>query len=122
MDLERLGVELVDKDPQEFIANITIQPTFQERIKVAQKEDAELVKVMKGVQDGLKLDFNILDDGVLRFHIKICVLNDTQMKRLILWEAHRLLYTIHPKSMKMYRDLREYFGWPNMKRKIARFV
>ncbi|XP_057981316.1 uncharacterized protein LOC131166761 [Malania oleifera] len=80
-----------------------------ERIKAAQKEEAELVKVMEGVQDGLKPDFNISNDGILRFHTKICVPNDAEIKRVILKKAHRLLYTVHPGSTKMYMDLRESF-------------
>ncbi|XP_057965412.1 uncharacterized protein LOC131155974 [Malania oleifera] len=54
MDLERLGVELVDEDPQVFIAGLVVQPTLRERIKTAQREDAELVEVREGVQNRLK--------------------------------------------------------------------
>ncbi|KAL8103407.1 hypothetical protein AgCh_027832 [Apium graveolens] len=31
-------------------------------------------------------------------------------------------YSIHPGSTKMYRDLKEYYWWPNMKREVAEWV
>ncbi|XP_057976112.1 uncharacterized protein LOC131163535 [Malania oleifera] len=82
----------------------------------------ELVEVMEGVWNGLKPNFNVSVDGILRFHTWICVPNDVDIKWLILEEDHRSLYTIHPTSTKMYRDLQELFWWSNMKREIAIFV
>ncbi|XP_057972780.1 uncharacterized protein LOC131160924 [Malania oleifera] len=93
MDLERLDIELVDGDPQGFIFLF----------------DAELMKIVEKVRSELQTVFNVSEDEVLRFHTKPCVPNDTEIKRMILEEAYLSLYTIHPGSMKMYRDLRESF-------------
>jgi len=41
---------------------------------------------------------------------------------VILAEAHQSLYTAHPGSTKMYRDLREHYWWNGMKREVAQFV
>ncbi|XP_057972796.1 uncharacterized protein LOC131160942 [Malania oleifera] len=57
-----------------------------------------------------------------RFHTKLCVPEDTKIKRMILKEAHRSLYIVHLGSTKMYGDLRESFWWSNMKREVAEFV
>jgi hypothetical protein len=45
-----------------------------------------------------------------------------EIKQLILKEAHKTPYSIHPGSIKMYMDLKELFWWNNMKREIAKFV
>ncbi|CAN4125159.1 unnamed protein product [Withania somnifera] len=37
-------------------------------------------------------------------------------------EAHHLRYSIHPRSTKMYHDLKEVYWWENMKKDIAEFV
>ena len=37
-------------------------------------------------------------------------------------EAHKLRFFIHPKAMKMYRDLRLDYWWPCMKQDIAWYV
>ncbi|XP_057958459.1 uncharacterized protein LOC131151223 [Malania oleifera] len=93
-----------------------------ERIRAMQKEDPELVKLMEGVYSGLKLNFSISSDEILRFHHRVCVSNNSIIKWVILEEAHYSLYTIHPGSTKMYRNLRESFWLSNMEREIARFV
>jgi hypothetical protein len=46
----------------------------------------------------------------------------TEIKELILREAHETPYSIHPGSMKMYMDLKELFWWNNMKTEIAKYV
>jgi hypothetical protein len=45
-----------------------------------------------------------------------------EIKELILKEAHETPYSIHPRSTKMYMDLKEIFWWNNMKWEIAKFV
>ncbi|XP_057958409.1 uncharacterized protein LOC131151175 [Malania oleifera] len=52
MDLEKHGVELVEGNHQAFITNLVLQPTLLERIKIAQMQDAELVKIRDRVQSG----------------------------------------------------------------------
>lgn len=48
--------------------------------------------------------------------------NDTSLKRMILDKAHHTIYTMHPKSMKMYQNLKQNFWWNRTKKKIARYV
>nr|GEV30365.1 putative reverse transcriptase domain-containing protein [Tanacetum cinerariifolium] len=43
-------------------------------------------------------------------------------RALIMHELHKLKYSIHPGSDKMYQDLKKLYWWPNMKAKIARYV
>jgi len=37
-------------------------------------------------------------------------------------EAHNTRYSVHPGGTKMYRDLRQYFWWNNMKKDVAEYV
>jgi hypothetical protein len=37
-------------------------------------------------------------------------------------EAHRSVYTVHPGSTHMYKDLKMTYWWNNMKREIAKYV
>jgi hypothetical protein len=121
-DLERLGVEVVIGGSQSYLASLSVQPTLIEKIKISQGCDPQLMKIMEEVRGGNRLEFNISNDGALRFGNRLCVPKDSTIKREILEEAHHSPYIVHPGSTKMYRDLREVYWWNNMKREIAHFV
>ena len=70
----------------------------------------------------MKLNFQISDDGLLRFGDRICVPNDPDIKNQILREGHNSKYTMHPSSIKMYRDLQSHYWWEGMKKEIAIYV
>ncbi|XP_016700114.1 uncharacterized protein [Gossypium hirsutum] len=63
-------------------------------------------------------DFSLNSDNVPCFKGHICVPNDKELRHLILQEAHNSPYAMHPDGNKMYRDLRELYWWPGLKRKI----
>jgi hypothetical protein len=43
-------------------------------------------------------------------------------RKKILDEAHLSKFSIHPKSNKMYLDLKPLYWWTRMKREIAKYV
>jgi hypothetical protein len=47
---------------------------------------------------------------------------DPDLKKEIFDEAHLSKFSIHPRSTKMYQDLKENFCWSNMKVDIAKYV
>ena len=60
--------------------------------------------------------------GILLFGSRLCVLDDSELRRQILTEAHRTPYALHPGSTKIYQDLKKNFWWNGMKKDIAKFV
>ncbi|GJT74632.1 putative nucleotidyltransferase, ribonuclease H [Tanacetum coccineum] len=44
------------------------------------------------------------------------------LRALIMHESHKSKYSIHPRSDKIYQDLKKLYWWPNMKAKIATYV
>ncbi|GKC87958.1 putative reverse transcriptase domain-containing protein [Tanacetum coccineum] len=44
------------------------------------------------------------------------------LRALIMHKSHKLKYSIHPGSDKMYQDLKKLYWWPNMKAEIATYV
>jgi hypothetical protein len=53
---------------------------------------------------------------------RICVSEVKEIRELILQEAHDSAYSIHPRSTKMYHDLKSRYWWYGMKRAIAEYV
>ena len=104
------------------MASLTIQPTLIEKIKSSQVDDAQIIKIIGEVREGKRPEFNVSNDGVLRFGNRLCVPNDFALKKEIMEEAHRTQYSVHLGSTKMYRDIRKTYRWNNMKREIAQFM
>ncbi|GJU14923.1 putative reverse transcriptase domain-containing protein [Tanacetum coccineum] len=44
------------------------------------------------------------------------------LRTLVMHESHKLKYSIHPGSDKMYQDLKKLYWWPNMKANISTYV
>ncbi|GJZ41116.1 putative reverse transcriptase domain-containing protein [Tanacetum coccineum] len=61
-------------------------------------------------------------DGSLYFMDRIWVPLVGGVRIVIMDEAHKSMYSVHPRSDKMYYDLRDMYWWPRMKRDIATYV
>ena len=61
------------------------------------------------------------DKGVIQVLSRIWIPNVSELKDEIL-HAHNSRYSIHPRSTKMYQDLKRNFWWPIMKKEIAEWV
>jgi hypothetical protein len=62
------------------------------------------------------------DQGIIWFNNRIVVPKNEEVRQQILDEAHLSRYSIHPRSAKMYHDLKQRYWWTKMKIEIARYV
>ena len=122
-DLRSLQVHIRFLDSGALVANFRVQPDLVGRIKTLQKNDMQLVQLMEEVKRDSKLDFALLDDGILRFGNRLCVPNDGNLRRELLEEeAHYSILAVHLGGTKMYKDLKQNYWWSGMKRDIAQYV
>ncbi|GKA69669.1 reverse transcriptase domain-containing protein, partial [Tanacetum coccineum] len=74
------------------------------------------------IQSGIRGMMERREDGSLYFLDRIWVPLVGGVRTIIMDEAHKTGYSVHPGADKMYHDLRDMYWWPGMKRDIATYV
>ena len=62
------------------------------------------------------------ENGILYYKDRVCVPDDSDLRKATLEKAHSGSFSIHPGSTKMYQDLKMSFWWSGMKRDVSEFV
>ena len=52
----------------------------------------------------------------------LCVPDDKELKKNLIFEAHNTVFTMHPEGNKMNRDLKKHYWWKGMKRDVIEYV
>jgi hypothetical protein len=104
--------------------NITLTPILSDEIITAQKNDEGMGHNKRRMQEGdLKIAcFHEDAEGTLWFKDRLVVPKREALKMKILDEVHMSRYSIHPRSSKMYHDLRQQFWWMRMKCETTCYV
>ena len=85
-----------------LLAQLTVIPDLRQMIVNAQKKDDKLQELAQLVSTGDNTDFAIDGSGGLLYKNRLCVPNDMELKKKILYESHNTVFTMHPGSNKMY--------------------
>ena len=93
-------------DDGAILAQLKAQPVLKKMIIDAQKNDEEMQKKVQMVRDYDKTGFSIKEAGSLYFKNILCVSNDKELKKKLLFEAHNTVFTMHPGGNKIYQDLK----------------
>ncbi|GJY99793.1 putative reverse transcriptase domain-containing protein [Tanacetum coccineum] len=99
--------------------NMILQSSIKYRILAAQKEAVDEFAVLR---KGLDKMIEQRSDGTLYYLDRIWVPFKGEVRTLIIDEAHKSKYSVHPRADKMYYDLRDRYWWPGMKKDIAEYV
>jgi len=122
-ELEDFGIQLVSHgQTNSQLSAPTIQSSLVEEIRLSQESDPELQRIKQNFKKGKSLGFVVHEDGTLRFQNRLCVPKNGELRKQILEEAHNTRYSVNPGGIKMYRDLRQYFWWNNMKKDVVEYV
>ncbi|GJS61397.1 putative reverse transcriptase domain-containing protein [Tanacetum coccineum] len=74
------------------------------------------------LQNGLDKMIELRSDGALYYLDQIWVPLKGDVRTLIMDEAYKSKYSVHPGADKMYYDLRDRYWWSGMKKDIAVYV
>ncbi|GJU81230.1 putative reverse transcriptase domain-containing protein [Tanacetum coccineum] len=99
--------------PKDFVSSI------KDRILEAQKE---VIDESAGLQKGLDKRIEQRSDGTLYYLDRIWVPLKGEVRTLIMDEAHKSKYSIHPGADKMYYDLRDRCWYLRMKKDLVEYV
>jgi len=117
--IEHLNLQVVAEG---CVNTMIVQPTLEEQIKEAQKNDEETQHIKTQIKIDKAPDFRINEQEILWYKDRKCVPKKEELRKLILDEAHMSAYSIHPGSTKMYQDLKSKYWWSGMKKDIAEYV
>ena len=103
------------------MAKLRVIPDFKMMVRDAQKNDVNLQEVVQLVKNGDKTDYFIDENGGLFYKSRLCVPNDMELKKKLMYESHNTVFTMHPGGNKMYQDLKWYYWWRGMKKDVIEY-
>ncbi|TYK13508.1 envelope-like protein [Cucumis melo var. makuwa] len=78
--------------------------------------------IMEEVRCGRRSDYVFRSDDALLNEKRLCVPHIKALKDNIWEETHSSAYMMHPRSIKVFKTLKSYYWWPNMRREgVIRF-
>jgi hypothetical protein len=122
VELKKMGLWLSVGPEGSLLAQLKNRYVLRDKVLVAQQIDEKVKEIKERVNKGIETSFQMSSDGLIAIGRQIYLLKDKTLKDEVLRETHESRFATHLGSTKMYRDLRKYYWWPNMKREIAKFV
>ncbi|KAI3794785.1 hypothetical protein L1987_37424 [Smallanthus sonchifolius] len=101
---------------------LTIYTGLPEQIRNAQLEALKEENLSLESTRGMEKQLEVKADGIRYFAERMWIPVYGNLRDLVMDEAHKSRYSIHPGSDKMYHDLKVLYWWPNMKANIATYV
>ncbi|KAD3336884.1 hypothetical protein E3N88_32403 [Mikania micrantha] len=92
------------------------------RYHPAQQQSLAQDNLKNEMSCGAEILLETKDDGLMYYLNRLWIPNRGDIRMVIIDEAHKSRYSIHPGSDKMYQDLRALYWWPGMKKDIAEYV
>jgi hypothetical protein len=118
-EMEKLNLGMIQHGT---LNHLKLESVLLQRIIDAQRNDEGMKYIHEKIEAGKAKCFRKDDQGIVWFHNRIVVPKNDEVRKQILDEAHLSRYSIHPRSTKMYHDLKQHYWWTKMKIEIARYV
>ncbi|KAD5317690.1 hypothetical protein E3N88_17636 [Mikania micrantha] len=101
---------------------LTIHSELPNQIRNAQQEALKAENLTLEAMRGMDKQLKAKGDGAYYLMNRIWIPRYGGLREVVMDEAHKSRYSIHPGSDKMYHDLKTTYWWPNMKAEIATYV
>jgi hypothetical protein len=104
----------------------TCETNVKERVRNAQETDTFFQTVTSYLEQeptGIKYEgYQMIDGGLLTYKNRLYIPDCDDLKRFIMDELHKRLYTGHPGYHKMITVTRKQFYWPGLKKGIDEYL
>ena len=104
--LRALKAHLSLTDDGEIVVELIARPDLLNRVLEAQKNDEKISAIVSQIGEGKETEFSVKEDGSLYYKDRVCVPNDTELKKAIPEKVHSGSFAMHPGCTKMYQDLK----------------
>ncbi|KAI3759455.1 hypothetical protein L6452_07295 [Arctium lappa] len=94
-----------------------LEEVWKYQEEAVSKENLKSERIVRFV-DSLIAD----NRGVRCFKGRVWIPKLGDLRKKVLEEAHKSRYSMHPGTNKMYRDMKQSYWWPGLKKDIAYFV
>ena len=84
-----------------LLAQLRVILDLRQMIVNAQKDDTKLQEIVQLVSTGDKTNYAIDESGGLLYKSRLCVPNNMDLRKKILYESHNIVFTMHPGGNKM---------------------
>ncbi|GKD36825.1 putative reverse transcriptase domain-containing protein [Tanacetum coccineum] len=95
---------------------------MREKIQLAPSEALKQENILMENLHGLDQQMEKKEGESLYFIDRVWVPLIGDVRTMIMDEAHKSKYSVHPRADKMYHDLRDMYWWPGIKRDVATYV
>jgi hypothetical protein len=102
-EMEKLNLGMIQHG---ILNQLKLESVLLQRIIDAQKDDEGMKHIHEKIEAGKANCFRKDNQGVVWFNNRIVVPKNEEIHQQILDEAHLSRYSIHPRSTKMYHDLK----------------
>ncbi|XP_073138951.1 uncharacterized protein [Henckelia pumila] len=104
------------------VFSVLEEPALYSRIREAQDSDPKTQRLARLIQGNNTSGFHLQADGLLCLSDRVVVFDDSPLRDEIFSQANRSKFSVHPTSMKIYKDLHARFWWKGLKCGIYQFV
>jgi hypothetical protein len=92
-----------------MLHSIQISCSLESKIIEGQKIDKGIFHIKEKIKEGPSKHFRVDEQDVLWFDDRLVVPKDRELKNKLMDEAHLSKLSIHPRSSKMYQELRPHY-------------
>ncbi|KAD4981862.1 hypothetical protein E3N88_18533 [Mikania micrantha] len=110
--------DVLSRKSQVQIRSVRVHTNLRNDVLTAQQHSLAQDNLKNEMSCRAEILLETQDDGLMYYLNRLWIPNRSDLRVMILDEAHKSRYSIHPGADKMYQDLRALYWWPGIQHGI----